>query len=346
MQAARIDAIALGGGAGFRRRGTCVVPGKRYPRCDGSPGQPTNDPEGIHVMADMARRATAAVALVSAGLVLAGCAKGGSAASSGDTAKLKIVPERILPGPKGLIAAGEPQPDGKVWTLATAPSTGLFEISSPSGQLIGSESVSSAARSVAVSSAGTVALALGTDHSGALELLDGRTAKVVRTVALPAPARQVMAGSNGTTFYVLTGWATSASVTIVNSLNGEISNSLPVPVDTVSIAPDGQQATLYALQANGLVDEIGVSRGTIMAQFSVGDHGESIAMSPDGSTLYVLKGTSDVSNIAVVDTGTESVRRVLPAPSHCLELLTAASGSQLYEVVGTPDYGNIQVFAG
>ena len=295
-------------------------------------------------MMDLMRRGTTAIAFVSAGLVLAGCAHGGSGPISGDMAKLKVVPERIVPGPKDLISAGEPQPDGKMWALAGSPSTGLFEISSSSGQIIGSVSVSNAARSVAVSPTGTVAVALGTDRSGALELLDGRTAKVVRTIALPAPASQVVAGSDDTTFYVLNRWATAASVTIVNSLNGKLSASIPVPVDTISIAVGAQGSTLYAVQKNGLVDEIGISSGKIMAQFSVGDDGESIALSSDGSTLYVLKGTPDVSNIAVVDLSTESVQRVLPSPSHCLELLTSASGSQLYEVVGAPDYGNVQIF--
>ena len=83
----------------------------------------------------------------------------------------------------------------------------------------------------------------------------------------------------------------------------------------------------------------------MLARFSVGDLGRALALSPDGTTLYVLKGTAAVSNIAVVDIATESVRHVLPAPSHCLEVLVSASGSQLYEVVGTAGYGNIQVFS-
>jgi hypothetical protein len=59
----------------------------------------------------------------------------------------------------------------------------------------------------------------------------------------------------------------------------------------------------------------------------------------------VLKGTGKIFNVAVLDAATESLRRVLPAPSDCLELLVSATGSQLYEVVGAAGYGNIQVFA-
>jgi DNA-binding beta-propeller fold protein YncE len=296
-------------------------------------------------MAGPTRHMRAGIALMSATLALAACTHGGTNAGSGNSATVKIVPERIVPAPKSLMAAAEPQPNGIMWALAGQSSAGLFEVDSSSGHVAGSVSVSEAARSLAESSAGVLGLALGTNRSGALELLDGRTAKVIRTVELPAPARQVVVGSDGTTFYVLTAWTASASVTIVNSGNGQIHGSVPVPADTVSIAPDVQQATLYALQENGLVNEIGVSGGKIATKFKVGGEGKSIALSPDGSTLYVLKGTPEAPNVAVVNVSTESIRRVLPTPSHCLQLLISASGNQLYEVVGAPGYGNIQVFA-
>jgi len=45
----------------------------------------------------------------------------------------------------------------------------------------------------------------------------------------------------------------------------------------------------------------------------------------------------------VVDLATESVRKVLPAPGNCLQVLVSANGNQLYQVVGSASYGNIQV---
>lgn len=288
-------------------------------------------------------RSIAALVTVSVALVLAGCHSGGTQAGRRSTT---IVPEHILPAPKSLIAIAGPQPNGTMWALAGTSGTGLFKFDLSSGHAAGSVSVNDAARSVAETSAGVIGLALGTQGSGALELLNGSTGKITRTIPLAAPARQVVAGSDGTTFFVLTAWPTSASVTVLNSGNGKAEGSVPVPVDTVSIAPDVQQTTLYALQANGLVDAVSVSGGKIMARFKVSHGGgKSIALSPDGTTLYVLKTSGGVPNVAVVDVNTESVRRVLPAPSGCLELLVSASGNQLYEVVGTPGYGNIQIFA-
>ena len=291
------------------------------------------------------RRITAAMAVMCAAGMLVACAHSGTPGRSRVSDVAQPTPKRIVPGPRNLIAVAEPQPNGMMWILAGRSSTGLFRIDSASGQVAGSASVSKAARSVAESASGIIGLALGTSRSGALELRSGRTAKLIRTVNLPAPARQVVAGSDGTTFYVLTAWATSASVTVVNSRTGRKHNSIAVPADTVSIVPDAGQAVLYALQENGLVDEFDIASGNFKSDFTVGGEGRSLALTPDGSTLYVLKGTSHVANIAVVNVSTQSVRSVRPAPSHCLELLVSPSGNQLYEVVGTPGYGNIQVFA-
>ena len=125
---------------------------------------------------------------------------------------------------------------------------------------------------------------------------------------------------------------------------GKIIGTVPAPKDTVSIAVDQPHQLLYALQRNGVVDEIGLTNGSIQSTFTVDDPGESIAVSPDGSRLYVLKGTSSVSNIAVIDAATGGTLRVLPAPSHCVQLQVSPTGQRLYEVVGSPAYGNIQVF--
>jgi DNA-binding beta-propeller fold protein YncE len=295
-------------------------------------------------MASAVRHVTAVMAVMSSGLLLAACGGGGTPASSRETAVRKIAPERIVHAPKNLLSAAEPQANGMMWALAGGSSAGLFQFDSATGQAAGSVSVSRTARSVAESATGVIGLALGTRRSGALELRDGRTGKAERTVALPAPAQQIVVGSDGMTFYILTAWASSASVTIVNSRTGAIHGSVPVPGDTASVTPDVQQADLFVLERSGQVEEIGVSGGKIMAKFKVGDDGEALALSPDGGTLYVLKGTSTVANVAVVDVSTESVHRVLPAPGNCRGLLVSASGNQLYEIVGTPGYGNIQVF--
>ena len=146
---------------------------------------------------------------------------------------------------------------------------------------------------------------------------------------------------------MLTGWARSASVSVIDARTGQVRGTVPVPAGTVSVAADTRGAVLYALERSGLISEIPMT-GTSSrpVRFRVGkEPGRALALSPDASTLYVLKGTPAVANIAVVDTATQSVRRVLPAPSHCVQVIVSAAGSQLYEIAGTAGYGNIQIFA-
>jgi DNA-binding beta-propeller fold protein YncE len=275
---------------------------------------------------------------------LAACSSGGTA--SGQPAQPDTIkPRQIFAAPKDLLAAGQPQPNGTLWALAgDAASKGLFDISLANGSGIGSVSVSNTARSVTESLSGVIGLALGSTRTGALELLNGSTGKVTETIPLGAPARDVIVGSDGATFYALNGTTKSASVTIVNSRDGSVQGTVPMPPNTVSIAPDAQGVSLYALQPDGQVSQVAVAGGQVMASFPTGAGARSIALSPDGSTLYVLRRVGQDANVAEVNAATESVQQVLPAPANCLQVLVSADGSQLYQLVGTSSYGNIQVF--
>ena len=255
-------------------------------------------------------------------------------------------PQQVFAAPANLMAAAQPQPNGTLWVLAgDAASKGLFDINLATGSGIGSISVSNAAQSVTESLDGVVGLALGMGRAGALELLNGNTGKVIRTIPLGAPARDVIVGSDGATFYVLNGTSRAASVTVVNSRNGTVQGTVPVPPDTVSIAPDAAGVGVYALEPDGTISQIAIAGGKIMSTFPVGSPARSIALSPDGSTLYVLKDAGAAANVAVVNVATQSVKQVLPAPANCLQVLVSADGSQLYQLVGTRSYGNIQVSA-
>lgn len=295
-------------------------------------------------MAAVIRRAPAALAVaLTAALCLSACGGGGGAKT--DSAHSGLAPVQIVAAPKGLLSAAEPQANGTMWVLAgDARSRGLFQLDPANGKVLGSRPVSNAAQSVAQTSSGLLGLALGTHRSGALELLDSHTADVQRTVPLPAPARQVVAGSDGTTLYVLTSWRSIASVTVLGSASGHISGAVPVPAGTVSIAPDVQQTSLYVLERNGVVSRVSISDGRVQTDFKIGHSGESLAISPDGTKLYALKDTNAAADVAVVNVATESVRRELPAPAGCRQVMISPGGRQLYDVVGTPSFGNVQVF--
>src|SRR5882724_6427469 len=146
-------------------------------------------------------RLVAAAALAPAALLLTACGSGAAPATPGPAAPPAISPERIMSAPRSLLAIAVPQANGITWGLAGTSSKGLYRLDGLTGPpATGSVSVSGSALSLTESGQGVLGLALGARRSGALELLDGRTAKRIRTVALPAPARQVVAGRDGT-FY-------------------------------------------------------------------------------------------------------------------------------------------------
>ena len=68
------------------------------------------------------------------------------------------------------------------------------------------------------------------------------------------------------------------------------------------------------------------------------------ALSPDGSTVSVLKGAGDTINVGVFNAANERQLRVLPAPAHGVTVVTSIDGAQFYVLVGTPTIGNIQVY--
>ena len=220
----------------------------------------------------------------------------------------------------------------------------LNELDLSSGNVLGAVPESSAAVSVGQSVSGVLAVGLATATSGAVEIRNGSTGALLSTIPVGAPVRQVAFGSDGTTLYVLNGTATSASVAVVDTQTGNVEGSVGVSLSTVGIAPTPDQTGIWTLQDTGTIVEVATAGTHVVTQFTVGHSGTDLALSPGGTTLYVLKGHSYAPNVAVVDLATEQVRRVLPAPADCLAITVAPSGATLYDTVGTPSLGNIQAF--
>lgn len=281
------------------------------------------------------------------GAGLMGCGSAAvSSVSAGPSKPQSTKPSKVLAVPSGVVGASSPLPNGTLWVLAgNVASKGIFQVELSGGKIVASISVSNNASAIAQSQTGEIGIGIATPQGGgALEFHSGVTGSLVSTVPLSGPVVALCAGSDGKTFFALTKVGSGTSVSIVDDSTGKVISTVPSPASSISIAVTPSERHVYVVQDTGIVMEVSTSNGQIDGQFSVGHSAHFVAISNDGSSLYVLKGQDLVRNVAVVDVAREAVTKVLPAASSSVGLALSPDDSTLYDIVGNAAYGNIQVF--
>lgn len=280
-------------------------------------------------------------------LAMAGC---GANASKTNTSAPSVKashekPRVIIPTPANTLDGTNPEPNGSMWVVAgTASSHGIYEIDLSRKKITGSTSVSNDANTIAESSTGILGLGLATATTGAVQFLNGSTGAPLKTVPVSGPVVSLAAGDDGITFYALNGTASAKNVTIINAQTDKVDASVAAPADAVSVVPAPNEQSIYVLEPNGVVSQIATAGGHILTQFPIGNSGIALTISPNGNTLYVLKGQAATENVAVVNLAKESVTEVLPAPADAEALALSPDGQILYDIVGAAGLGNVQEF--
>jgi hypothetical protein len=283
------------------------------------------------------------------GVVVAGCSSNpattaSSPSSSDHTAANKVV-SRIIPAPNGLISGAVPQPDGSMWVLAAgnAQVKTLTEIDLSDGQKVATVPVTSAADAVAQSTTGLLAVGTATATAGSVELLNGTSGTITSTVAIGAPVRSLAFGADGVTLYVLNGTDTNASITAVNTSNGQSLDAAGVPKDAVDLQPNPGQTEMLTVQSSANVQTTSLQTGRSLGTIPLDLPGIALAFPSSGTRVYVLKGAGSVWNIAEVSAGATSISKTIPAAAHSVDLVASPDDSTLYDLVGSSRVGNIQV---
>lgn len=276
------------------------------------------------------------------GIVLVACSSGTHRSS------VKVKPEQILQAPAGLIDGTSPQPNGTMWLLAGPQSARTIrELVLPSGQLGVPVPTSSDAVSLSQSSTGVLAVGVSTSHTGAVMLCSGATGIAYATIPLAGPVRSVTFGDDGTTLFALVGTAPVFSVAVVATTTREVRTYLPAPSNSIAALPLPNESGVYVLGSDGSLDEVSNPAGRLIFSFSVGTGALGLALSPEGTTIYVLKevGGNGVRNVAMINAVTETTAKVLPTPANTVAIAVSPDGSRLYALVGTPSIGNVQAFS-
>jgi DNA-binding beta-propeller fold protein YncE len=292
---------------------------------------------------DWRARGALLVGVLAGAAVLSGCGSGGSSHTTQKNVQ-RVSHVLSLAAPAGLIAGAAPQPDGLVWVLSGKRKIRTIgQIDLTNGKQKQAVGASSGASALAQSSTGVIALGVGTATTGAVQLLNASTGVLESTVAVGAPVGDVTFGDDGTTLYALNGTAKSNSVTVISTTTQKIVATTGLPSDALAIVPNPSQNAIWSVERSGSVQETSLANHKPLGTFSVGDPGVSIAVSPNGRFLYVLKRADNGDNIAVINTASERIVRLLPAARGSVALSISLDGRRLYDFVGTSRYGNIQV---
>ncbi len=257
-----------------------------------------------------------------------------------------VRPLLVTPGPKGIVGGTTPNASDRSWVLVNLDGKANLQlINTKTGALGGIIPLSSEAGTVALATGGNVGVGLSSSGSGAVEFFSGVGFAKIGVVALPGPVKDLVAGSNGTSFFALVDLRGNDSVDVVSDKTFRIAGTIPLPSKTVSIAVSPDLATIYALQEDGTISLANGQSGEVTQSFPSAASGRQIALSIDGSTLYVLKGSLSKDNVAIINVATESTVAVLPAPAQCQWIAPSLDGTQLIDFVGSATYGNVQIFA-
>lgn len=287
--------------------------------------------------------------MLSALVVLLSACGGGSSphATKKTTPKATTVrPSRIFPGPSGLAAIGPPQPNGTMWLLArTAQAANIRPLDLANGKTAGIVPVSVNADALTELSTATVVVGTATVTTGSIELRNGTSGALEKVIPVSSPVHSLAPGADGTTVYALEGTPAAESIAVIDTQKDAVTSTVPVSANTSAITASVDGSELYGVQSDGMIRQYAVAGGKALASFKVGNAASQVAVSPDGSRLYVLKSTGDGFNIAVVNVATEADIRALPAPNNAVALAMSPDGMSLYEAVGTTKVGNIQVFS-
>ncbi|HEX3793728.1 MAG TPA: hypothetical protein VHV57_04435 [Acidimicrobiales bacterium] len=256
-------------------------------------------------------------------------------------------PAAILSGPAGLVAASTSPPDLTYWVLAKrGRAENLQLIDRVSGKVQAIVPESTAADAIAEVPAGPLLVGRATATAGSLEFHSSTSGALGSSVALSGPVRGIAVSANGATINALIVTAKSSSVEVISATSHSVVDTFPLPGQASrAIVMDDARDSLFVLVGDQAVDEINATSGQVESQFNVPPAARAIAMSTDGTVLYVLRAQGSVFNVSEFKVATEAQFGALPAAAHSVGLQVTSDGHYLGDFVGTSKIGNIQFFA-
>jgi YVTN family beta-propeller protein len=188
----------------------------------------------------------------------------------------------------------------------------------------------------------------GDPQDGLLDIIDTATNRVVDQIpTAPGPIGIVVSPDGTKAYFVNDNFGTTANLWQVDLATGTVARMLPINAPNaapfnLAISPDG--TTLYVVGnngpvGNGLLQFVDIATASVIATAPLGVNASGIAVTPDGSQLYVANfGDGTVTAIATGPMGLETILAVGNGP---FGIAATPDGKQIW-VANDPD-GTISV---
>ena len=229
-----------------------------------------------------------------------------------------------------IISVSNVQADGTIWVLAgRGHNRTMTKVDVASGAFVTSESVSPQASAIAQSPNGEVALGTSNGPSSAVILYGGATGNYLGTVRVSGPVTALAMSPNGTKVYALEATKPNRTLFVFDQTH----QGFPYQVggDAVDVAPLNGGADIWILHADGTLAEMSFFPNEVVKSVSVGARAKSLAVSPDGNTLYVLAGAAGkAKQLSTFSPSGARLTGSVALPKGASDLALSVSGTTIY----------------
>lgn len=166
-----------------------------------------------------------------------------------------------------------------------------------------------------------------TDGWGSIAVINTKTNTILKTLSTGGP-EQVAVSSDGTNVYVLG----TTGLTTINTATNQVANSLQISNGSsilwdVALSPNGNYA--YVTAQNDTVQIVNLGTDKVISEVSGITGAQSVAVSPDGSRIYVSGTSSGALVTYIINATTDSVSGKIPGVSPS-SMAFAPNGKYLY----------------
>jgi gliding motility-associated-like protein len=157
---------------------------------------------------------------------------------------------------------------------------------------------------------------------------------VVTTIPVGKYPCAVAVSRDGTKVYIANQRSNNLSVisASTNSVSGTISSGSNSPI-AVAVSPDGRRLYVVNLNSNS-VSVYDAAAYTLIASIDVGGYPDGVAVTPDGSKVYV---TNSSNTISVIDATTNTVKTTITEGKSPYGIAVSPDGSNVYAAISGAD---------